>query len=178
MQNNPKNSDALNFYDNVIKSMNEYGVVSVQKLPERVQQFGPKTFRTLETYLFLTGLIEDFDLNSILSSNKIKLYHALVLNVNELTTLSVRAYNKLRDFVDSKGKEMHELFLSDIVAETEASLLKRKFGRKTINELKEILENEGLKYGMNFEKLGINISLLERLQEQKLKQISQLIVQN
>ena len=61
-------------------------------------------------------------------------------SVDELE-LTVRAYKCLK-----QGK-VHTL--GELVAKTEAELLKtRNFGRKSLNELKEVLAGLGLRFGM------------------------------
>lgn len=62
--------------------------------------------------------------------------------------LSVRAYNCLKN-ADIKT-------IRDLVQKTEAEMLKtRNFGRKSLNEIKEILEGMNLRLGMNLEELGL-----------------------
>ena len=64
-------------------------------------------------------------------------------SVEELE-LSVRSYNCL------KNAEIRTI--SELVQKTEAEMLKTKnFGRKSLNEIKEILTNMGLSLGMRFE---------------------------
>lgn len=75
----------------------------------------------------------------------IDLQDALNRNVDELE-LSVRAYNCL--------KNVNIKTIRDLVQKTDAELLKtRNFGRKSLNEIKEILEHMGLSLGMNLEDL-------------------------
>ena len=71
-----------------------------------------------------------------------------VLNrsVEELE-LSVRSYNCL--------KNANIQTISDLVQKTEAEMLRTKnFGRKSLNEIKEILSNLGLSFGMKFDSTG------------------------
>ena len=75
----------------------------------------------------------------------IDLQDALNRNVDELE-LSVRAYNCL--------KNVNIKTIRDLVQKTDAELLKtRNFGRKSLNEIKEILEHMGLSLGMSLEDL-------------------------
>lgn len=68
-------------------------------------------------------------------------------SVEELE-LSVRAYNCLKS-ADIKT-------IRDLVQKTEAEMLKtRNFGRKSLNEIKAILEGMSLRLGMNLEELGL-----------------------
>jgi len=71
-----------------------------------------------------------------------------VLNrsVEELE-LSVRSYNCL--------KNANIQTIGDLVQKTEAEMLRTKnFGRKSLNEIKEILANLGLSFGMKFDAQG------------------------
>jgi DNA-directed RNA polymerase subunit alpha len=71
-----------------------------------------------------------------------------VLNrsVEELE-LSVRSYNCL--------KNANIQTIGDLVQRTEAEMLRTKnFGRKSLNEIKEILQNLGLGFGMKFDAQG------------------------
>src|SRR5438105_6625827 len=75
-----------------------------------------------------------------------------VLNrsVEELE-LSVRSYNCL--------KNANIQTIGDLVQKTEAELLRTKnFGRKSLNEIKEILGNLGLSFGMKFDAQGRLVS--------------------
>jgi DNA-directed RNA polymerase subunit alpha len=75
-----------------------------------------------------------------------------VLNrsVDELE-LSVRSYNCL--------KNANIQTIADLVQKTEAEMLRTKnFGRKSLNEIKEILAGMGLQFGMKFDSLGRLIS--------------------
>ncbi|MBM3736191.1 MAG: DNA-directed RNA polymerase subunit alpha [Acidobacteria bacterium] len=75
-----------------------------------------------------------------------------VLNrsVEELE-LSVRSYNCL--------KNANIQTIGDLVQKTEAEMLRTKnFGRKSLNEIKEILGNQGLSFGMRFDSQGRLIS--------------------
>ena len=75
-----------------------------------------------------------------------------VLNrsVEELE-LSVRSYNCL--------KNANIQTIGDLVQKTEAEMLRTKnFGRKSLNEIKEILSNLGLTFGMKFDSQGRLVS--------------------
>lgn len=68
----------------------------------------------------------------------------LLRSVNELE-LSVRAYNCL--------KNANIKTIADLVQNTEADMLRTKnFGRKSLNEIKEILEGMGLHLGMKIDR--------------------------
>jgi DNA-directed RNA polymerase subunit alpha len=67
-------------------------------------------------------------------------------SVDELE-LSVRSYNCL--------KNANIQTISDLVQKTEAEMLRTKnFGRKSLNEIKEILAGLGLSFGMKFDSQG------------------------
>jgi DNA-directed RNA polymerase subunit alpha len=75
-----------------------------------------------------------------------------VLNrsVEELE-LSVRSYNCL--------KNANIQTIGDLVQRTEAEMLRTKnFGRKSLNEIKEILGNLGMTFGMRFDAQGRLVS--------------------
>ncbi|MBI4689840.1 MAG: DNA-directed RNA polymerase subunit alpha [Nitrospirae bacterium] len=84
----------------------------------------------------------------------------LLKNVNELE-LSVRSYNCL--------KNANIKTIAELVQKTEAEMLKTKnFGRKSLNEIKEILQEMGLHLGMriNHDALDKSLSLPVRGIEQ------------
>jgi len=67
-------------------------------------------------------------------------------SVEELE-LSVRSYNCL--------KNANIATIGDLVQKTEAEMLRTKnFGRKSLNEIKEILAGLGLSFGMKFDSQG------------------------
>ncbi len=73
--------------------------------------------------------------------NKMKVASNLQKSVDELE-LSVRSYNCL--------KNANIRTISELVQRTDAEMLKtRNFGRKSLNEIKKILEEMGLSLGMN-----------------------------
>lgn len=72
----------------------------------------------------------------------------LLKSVNELE-LSVRAYNCMRN-ADIR-------IIADLVERTESEMLKTKnFGRKSLNEIKEMLQNMGLNFGMKIDRDMVN----------------------
>ncbi len=75
-----------------------------------------------------------------------KMYDNLKRSVEELE-LSVRSYNCLKN-ADIKT-------IGELVQKTEAEMLKTKnFGRKSLNEIKEILSEMGLSFGMKLDDEG------------------------
>jgi DNA-directed RNA polymerase subunit alpha len=75
-----------------------------------------------------------------------KINENLARSVEELE-LSVRSYNCL--------KNANIKTIGELVQKTEQEMLKTKnFGRKSLNEIKEILANMGLSLGMNLDEMG------------------------
>ncbi|MBI4910688.1 MAG: DNA-directed RNA polymerase subunit alpha, partial [Acidobacteria bacterium] len=70
-----------------------------------------------------------------------------ILEAVEELELSVRSYNCL--------KNANIATIGDLVQKTEAEMLRTKnFGRKSLNEIKEILGGLGLSFGMKFDSQG------------------------
>ncbi len=81
----------------------------------------------------------------------------LYRGVNELE-LSVRAANCLRN--------ASIRYIGELVQKTEQEMLKTKnFGRKSLNEIKEILQEMGLHLGMKLESFAPQEHLPERKEE-------------
>ena len=79
---------------------------------------------------------------------------ALLKNVEELE-LSVRSYNCL--------KNANILTLADLVQKTEQEMLRTKnFGRKSLNEIKEIIQSMGLNFNMR-----VDVDELQKLASAK-----------
>ena len=79
-----------------------------------------------------------------------KMHEILNRSVEELE-LSVRSYNCL--------KNANIQTIGDLVQKSEGEMLRTKnFGRKSLNEIKEILANLGLQFGMRFDSLGRLVS--------------------
>lgn len=75
-----------------------------------------------------------------------QMYEVLNRSVDELE-LSVRSYNCL--------KNANIQTIGDLVQKSESEMLRTKnFGRKSLNEIKEILGNLGLSFGMKFDSQG------------------------
>jgi DNA-directed RNA polymerase subunit alpha len=73
----------------------------------------------------------------------------LMRSVDELE-LSVRSYNCL--------KKTNIETIGELVQKTEAEMLKTKnFGRKSLNEIKEILKTMGLSLGMDIAAMGVQL---------------------
>ncbi|MBN2467614.1 MAG: DNA-directed RNA polymerase subunit alpha [Deltaproteobacteria bacterium] len=92
--------------------------------------------------VFINFEEEEIELEEV-TEEKPKLNENLYKNINELE-LSVRAANCLRN--------SNINYIGELVQKTEAEMLKTKnFGRKSLNEIKQILEEMGLSLGMKFE---------------------------
>ncbi|MBF0170117.1 MAG: DNA-directed RNA polymerase subunit alpha [Nitrospinae bacterium] len=88
------------------------------------------------------------------NEEKLKIARNLMKSVEELE-LSVRSYNCLKN---ANIKSIMEL-----VSKTDSEMLKtRNFGRKSLNEIKEILEEMGLSLGMDIDHFRDEIKLLEQ----------------
>lgn len=89
-----------------------------------------------------------------INAAKLAVAKNLLRSVEELE-LSVRSYNCL------KNAEIKTLM--ELVARTEADMLKtRNFGRKSLNEIKEILEDLNLHLGMDVDQYKEELAMLER----------------
>jgi len=88
------------------------------------------------------------------NEEKMKVAMNLRKSVDELE-LSVRSYNCLKN---ASIKTIVEL-----VRKTDQEMLKtRNFGRKSLNEIKEILEEMGLSLGMNVDAYKDELEIIER----------------
>ncbi len=86
----------------------------------------------------------------------------LLKSVNELE-LSVRSYNCL--------KNANIRTIAELVQKTESEMLKTKnFGRKSLNEIKEILGTMGLHLGMRFDQEALNTSAAAAMQSKGVEQ--------
>src|SRR5438034_10931817 len=84
-------------------------------------------------------------------------------SVDELE-LSVRSYNCL--------KNANIRTIGELVTKSEAEMLKTKnFGRKSLNEIKEILASMGLGLGMRFDEKGNPMALAPEAPHQPQEQI-------
>src|SRR6202034_3180659 len=82
-----------------------------------------------------------------LASKLIKDHMSIFINFDEEPELSVRSYNCL--------KNANIQNLRELVQKTESEMLKTKnFGRKSLNEIKDILVKMGLSLGMKFDEHG------------------------
>jgi DNA-directed RNA polymerase subunit alpha len=89
-----------------------------------------------------------------INEEKMKVARALRKSVEELE-LSVRSYNCLKN---ADIKTIYEL-----VTKTDSEMLKtRNFGRKSLNEIKDILGEMGLHLGINVEDYKEELALLEQ----------------
>lgn len=126
-------------YDKLIMEMTTDGSVS----PEDALAISAKILKE-HMNLFINFEEEeagDDEVEKETEEEKLKLFEKLNKHVNELE-LSVRSINCLQNAnIGSIG---------ELVQKTESEMLKTKnFGRKSLNELKEILDAMGLAFGMD-----------------------------
>ena len=126
-------------YDKVVMGVTTNGSV----LPEDALAFASKILKD-HFQVFINFDEAPIDAQEIeVDEEQERLVELLSRNVEELE-LSVRSANCLK-----AGKI---LTLFDLVTKTEQEMLKfRNFGRKSLNEINEILEGMDLAFGMNFE---------------------------
>jgi len=104
--------------------------------------------------LFISAEEESEPAPQVVNEEKMKVAQNLRKSVDELE-LSVRSYNCLKN---ANIKTIHEL-----VRKTDQEMLKtRNFGRKSLNEIKEILEEMGLSLGMNVDAYKDELEIIER----------------
>jgi len=103
--------------------------------------------------LFISSEEEEEPQTQKVNEEKLKIAVNLKKSVEELE-LSVRSYNCL--------KNANIKTIIDLVQKTDNEMLKtRNFGRKSLNEIKEILEEMGLSLGMNVELYKEELELIE-----------------
>jgi len=86
-----------------------------------------------------------------------EMYKNLTRSVEELE-LSVRSQNCLN--------RVNIRQISDLVQKTEAEMLRtRNFGRKSLNEIKDVLASMNLTFGMDVEQFGITPTEIEEIEQ-------------
>lgn len=105
--------------------------------PEGVSEVPAEKEEVVESHGFDSGdILDDLDYEPVLNENLLK-------NVDEME-LSVRSYNCL--------KNANIRTIADLVQRTEQEMLRTKnFGRKSLNEIKEIVLAMGLRFNMRVE---------------------------
>ncbi len=104
--------------------------------------------------LFISTEEEEEPQTQTVNEEKLKVAMNLSKSVDELE-LSVRSYNCLKN---AEIKTIHEL-----VSKSDNEMLKtRNFGRKSLNEIKEILEEMGLSLGMNVENYKEELDMIDQ----------------
>jgi DNA-directed RNA polymerase subunit alpha len=90
--------------------------------------------------------LEEHAEEAVPDTSAVKIHEILNRSVEEME-LSVRSYNCLKNANIST--------ISDLVQRSESEMLRTKnFGRKSLNEIKEILGVLGLQFGMRFDSQG------------------------
>ncbi|VAX21950.1 DNA-directed RNA polymerase alpha subunit [hydrothermal vent metagenome] len=104
--------------------------------------------------LFISSEEEDEPMAQTVNEEKLRVAMNLRKSVDELE-LSVRSYNCLKN-ADIKS-------IIELVKKTDSEMLKtRNFGRKSLNEIKEILEEMGLSLGMNVDNYKEELDMIEK----------------
>lgn len=120
-------------YDKLILDVETTGVVS----PESAIAYAAKILQD-QMQIFIN--FEDVEEGGSSGIDEIKFNPNLLKKVDELE-LSVRSQNCL--------KNDNIVYIGDLVCKTESEMLKTpNFGRKSLNEIKEVLCSMGLKFGM------------------------------
>lgn len=120
-------------YDKLIMTIETNGTIS----PEMAIALAARILQD-QLQLFITFEEETEDKNDKLE--ELPFNSVLVKKVDELE-LSVRSQNCL--------KNVNIVYIGDLVIKTEAEMLKtQNFGRKSLNEIKDILSSFGLRFGM------------------------------
>ncbi|WP_316355030.1 DNA-directed RNA polymerase subunit alpha [Candidatus Trichorickettsia mobilis] len=121
-------------YDRLVMTVETNGVVT----PEMAVALAA---RILQDQLQLFIMFEEEEEEKHDKLEELPFNPVLLKKVDELE-LSVRSQNCL--------KNDNIVYIGDLVIKTEAEMLKtQNFGRKSLNEIKEILSNFGLKFGMS-----------------------------
>jgi DNA-directed RNA polymerase subunit alpha len=124
--------------------------------PENALAYGAKILKE-QLNMFINFEEEPESLEDKVSEEPPTLNENLYRSVNELE-LSVRAANCLRN--------ASIRFIGELVQKTEQEMLKTKnFGRKSLNEIKEILAEMGLHLGMKLENFLAPDQVPERKEE-------------
>lgn len=104
--------------------------------------------------IFINFNEEEEPVAKIVNDEKMRVAMNLRKSVEELE-LSVRSYNCL------KNANIRTIF--ELVTKTDQEMLKtRNFGRKSLNEIKEILEEMGLGLGMNVDQYRDELSMIDQ----------------
>jgi DNA-directed RNA polymerase subunit alpha len=113
-------------------------------LPEDAVAYAAKILKDqMNTFINFDEQLEPKQEKKVEESTKPKFNENLYRSVEELE-LSVRSANCL------KNAEIHKIY--QLVSKTEAEMLKTKnFGRKSLNEIKEVLAEMGLSLGVKLE---------------------------
>lgn len=104
--------------------------------------------------LFISSEEEEEPMAEAVNEEKLRVAMNLRKSVDELE-LSVRSYNCLKNANISS--------IIELVKKTDSEMLKtRNFGRKSLNEIKEILEEMGLSLGMNIDNYKEELDMVEK----------------
>lgn len=127
-------------YDKLIMEIWTDGSIT----PEESLAQAAKILREHLSLFITSSLLEEEEEDEVKDTAKDKLMENLWRSVDELE-LSVRSANCL--------KSSNIRYIGELVQKTEAEMLKTKnFGRKSLNEIKQLLESMGLSLGMKIDK--------------------------
>jgi DNA-directed RNA polymerase subunit alpha len=127
-------------YDKLIMEIWTDGSIT----PEESLAQAAKILREHLSLFITSSLLEEEEEDEVKDTAKDKLMENLWRSVDELE-LSVRSANCL--------KSSNIRYIGELVQKTEAEMLKTKnFGRKSLNEIKQLLESMGLLLGMKIDK--------------------------
>lgn len=136
-------------YDKLIMEVTTNGAVR----PEDAVALAAKNLKE-HLQIFINFNEEQEPQTKAVNEDKLRVARNLRKSVDELE-LSVRSYNCL--------KNANIKTIMELVTKTDAEMLKtRNFGRKSLNEIKEILSEMGLRLGMNVDQYKEELSLLEQ----------------
>lgn len=136
-------------FDKLILTIKTNGSV----LPEDALAQAAKNLKD-HLQLFISSEEEEEPQAQTVNEEKLRIAMNLRKSVDELE-LSVRSYNCLKNANISS--------IIELVGKTDSEMLKtRNFGRKSLNEIKEILEEMGLTLGMNIDNYKEELDMVEK----------------
>jgi DNA-directed RNA polymerase subunit alpha len=136
-------------FDKLILTIKTNGSV----LPEDALAQAAKNLKD-HLQLFISSEEEEEPQAQTVNEEKLRIAMNLRKSVDELE-LSVRSYNCLKNANISS--------IIELVGKTDSEMLKtRNFGRKSLNEIKDILEEMGLTLGMNIDNYKEELELVEK----------------
>jgi DNA-directed RNA polymerase subunit alpha len=140
-------------YDRLTLTVETNGTIS----PEEAVSYAAALAQTHFQYFASFGShvsAQPVDGTDYIGADAQRLAATLATSIDDLD-LSVRSVNSL--------KNVNIRILGDLVRHTEDQILKVKnFGKKSLNEIADLLERENLNFGMRFEETGDGLRILDR----------------